>query len=75
MQGKKFLRSLMNHSKKSYCCSLDMKMLTNKMSSDMITETNQILIFLLVLVRIAVASLVIYNLIDILFAKKTSSFH
>lgn len=73
----------MNHSKKSYCCSLDMKMMTNKMSSDMITETNQILIFLLwitangieVLVRIAVASLVIYNPIDILYAKKTSSFH
>lgn len=52
-------------------------MMTNKMSSDMITETNQILIFLLwitdngieVLVRIAVASFVIYNLIDILYAK------
>lgn len=73
----------MNRFKKSYCCSLDMKMMTNKMSTDMITETNQILIFLLwitdngfeVLVRFAVASLVINNLIDILYAKKTSSFH
>lgn len=48
----------------------------------MITETNQILIFLLwitdngieVLVRFAVASLVIYNLIDILYAKRPHPF-